>query len=37
MYFRNCRLPITWLEKCPKSLVSEDPMTSYMANGPKDC
>ena len=27
----------TWLDKCLKSLVSEDPSTSNMLKGPKKC
>ena len=35
MYFRTYELQKTWLDKCLKSLVSEDPLTSNMVNGPK--
>ena len=35
MYFRNYGLPKTWLDKCVKSPVSEDPSKSKMANAPK--
>ena len=34
MYFRNDRLRKTWLDKCLKSPVSEDPSTSDMVNDP---
>ena len=37
MYFGNYRLLKTWLDKCLKSLVSEDPSVSEMVNGPKHC
>ena len=37
MYFRKCRLGKTWLNKCLKSRVSEDPYTDNMANGLKHC
>ena len=32
MYFRNCGLQKTWLDKCLKSHVSEDPSTGNMKN-----
>ena len=35
MYFRNYGLPKTWLDQCLKSLVSENPTKSNMANTPK--
>ena len=35
MYFRTYELQKTWLDKCLKSPVSEDPLTSNMVNGPK--
>ena len=35
--FLNLRLQKIWLDKCLKSLVSEDPLTSDMVNGPKNC
>ena len=35
MYFRKYRLRKTWLDKCLKSRVPEDPSTDNMANGPK--
>ena len=35
MYFRNYRLPKTWLDICLKSPVSEDPTKSNMVNVPK--
>ena len=37
MHFRNYGLRKTWLDKCLKSPVSEDPMKSNMVNGPKHC
>ena len=37
MYFRNYRLPKTWLDQCLKSPVSEDPTKSNMVNAPKHC
>ena len=37
MYFRKCRLGKTWLNKCLKSRVLEDPSTNNMANGSKHC
>ena len=37
MYFRIYGLRKTWLDKCLKSLVSEDPSTSNMVNGSKNC
>ena len=37
MFFSNYRLQKTWLDKCLKSPVSEDPSTSDMVNGPKRC
>ena len=35
MYFRNYGIPKTWLDKCLKSSVSEDPLTRPMVNGSK--
>ena len=35
MYFLTYRLKKTWLDKCLKSLVSEDPSTSNMVKGTK--
>ena len=35
MYFLTYGLRKTWLFKCLKSPVSEDPSTSSMVNGPK--
>ena len=32
MYFREYRLGKTWLDKCLKSLLSEDPQTDNAAN-----
>ena len=37
MYFWTYGLRKTWLDKCLKSPVSEDPLTSNMVNGPKHC
>ena len=37
MYFRKYRLRNTWLHKCLKSRVLEDPSTEKMANGSKNC
>ena len=37
MYFRNYGVQKTWLYKCLKGQVSEDPLTSNMVNGPKHC
>ena len=37
MNFRNHGLEKTWLDKCLKSPVLEDPLTSNMVNGPKHC
>ena len=37
MYYRNYRLPKTWLDQCLKSPVSEDPTKSNMVNAPKHC
>ena len=36
MYFSVYGLQNTWLDKCLKSPVSEDPSTSNMINGPKN-
>ena len=33
MYFRNYQLRKTWLDKCLKSPVSEDPSTSKHSKG----
>ena len=35
--FRNYGLGITWEDICVKSLVSEDPLTGNMVNGPRNC
>ena len=35
--FRKLQTPKTKLDKCPKSLTSEDPSTSNMADVPKHC
>ena len=37
IYFSTCRLWKTWLDKCLKSPVSEDTLTSNMVNGLKHC
>ena len=37
MYFWAYGLRKTWLDKCLRSPVLEDPLTSNMVNGPKDC
>ena len=37
MYFPKNQLRKTWLDKCLKSRVSEDPLTDNMANGTKHC
>ena len=37
MYFRNYRLPKTWLDQCLKSPLSEDPKKSKIVNAPKHC
>ena len=37
MYFRTYWLRKTWLDKCLKSRVSEDPSRSNMVSGPKHC
>ena len=37
MYFWAYGLRKTYLDKCLKSLDSEDPSTSNMVNGPKHC
>ena len=37
MCFRNYGLRNTWLNKCLKSPVSEDPSTSNMVSGTKNC
>ena len=36
MYFRNYEPRKTWLDKCLKSPVGDDPSTSNMVNGPKN-
>ena len=35
MYFQNYGLPKTWLDKCLKGPVSDDPTKSNMVNAPK--
>ena len=37
MYSRHYGLRKTWLDKCLKSLVSEDPLTSNVVQGPIHC
>ena len=37
MYFRNYGHRKTWLGKCLKSPVLEEPLTSNVVNGPKHC
>ena len=37
MYFRNYRLPKTWLDQCRKCPVSEEPSKSNMVNALKHC
>ena len=37
MYFCTYGVRTTWLNKCLKRYVSEDPSTSNMVNGPKHC
>ena len=37
MYFRTYRLRKTWLDKCLKNPLSEDPLSSNKVNGPKHC
>ena len=37
MDFWTCGLRNTWLDKCLKSAVSEDPSTSNMVDVPKHC
>ena len=37
MYFRTYWLRKTWLDKCLKSRVLEDPSRSNMVSGPKHC
>ena len=37
MYFGKSRLRKTWLDKCLKSGVLEDPSTNNMANALKHC
>ena len=35
MYFRNYRLGKTWLDKCLKCPVSDNPLRENLVNGPK--
>ena len=37
MYFRKYGHRKTWLRKCLKSPVVEEPLTSNVVNGPKHC
>ena len=37
MYFANYALGKTWLNKCARKWVSENPSTSNMVNGTKHC
>ena len=37
MHFLTYGLRKTWLDKCLKSPLLEDPSTSNMLSGPKDC
>ena len=37
VYFANCALPKTWLDKCVKSPVSEHRSTVNTLNDAKDC
>ena len=37
MYFWTYGLRNTWLDKCLKSPVSEDPSASNTTKGPKNC
>ena len=37
IYFRNYALRKTWLDICPRSPVSKDPLTGNMVNGFKHC
>ena len=37
MYFRNYALRKTWLDICPKSPDSKDPLTGNIVNGFKHC
>ena len=37
MYFRTEVVRKTWLDKCLKNPVSEDPLTGNKVNGPKNC
>ena len=37
MYFQNYGFRKTLLDKCQKSRISEDPLTSIMVNGIKQC
>ena len=37
MYFQNYGLRKSWLDKCLKMHVSENPSKSNIVNGPKHC
>ena len=37
MYILTCRVQKMWLDKCLKSSVPDDPLTSNMGNGPRHC
>ena len=37
MFLQNYGLRKTWLDKCLKTLASDDPSTSNMVNGTKHC
>ena len=37
MYWQNYGLRKVWLDRCLKSLVSDDLTTSHTVNGAKDC
>ena len=37
MYFWTDGIQMTWLEKCVKCPVLEDPSTNNMGKGPKHC
>ena len=37
IYFRSYRLQKTWLDKCLKNHVSEEPSTNKMVNGSSHC
>ena len=37
MYFSSYEHRKTWLDKCLKSPVSDNPLTDNLVNGPKHC